>query len=72
MAERRPLVLINGCKQLLPAGDTVPGAGDDFVCDTLEASETLTIPQKKQLIVCGEYCIEPNAILCIEGLLAII
>ncbi len=32
MAERRPIVLIDGCKVLLPAGDTLPGgaASDPF------------------------------------------
>ena len=72
MAERRPLVLIDGCKKLLPVGDTVPGVGDDFVCPILPTGEMLTIPQDKQLIVCGSYCIEDGATLCIEGLLAIV
>jgi len=53
MAIRKPLVIILGQVQELPATDSVVSGTTKFplVCDTIDAAETLTIPTTYQFIV---------------------
>lgn len=55
MAERRPLVVITGRVQELPAGDTLPGgaASSDYpmVKALVPTDETLNVPEGYQFLI---------------------
>lgn len=57
MAIRKPLVIVSGQVQELPAADTIDAhtaTKFPLVCDTIDAAETLTIPATYQYIVGGQ------------------
>lgn len=53
MAVRKPLVIISGQIQQLPATDSIEAGTAKFplTCDTIDVAETLTIPATYQYIV---------------------
>lgn len=56
MAVRKPLVIIAGQVQELPAVDSISAGTTKFplVCNTIDAAETLTIPNTYQFIVAAK------------------
>ena len=55
MAERRPLVIIGGQIQQLPAGDSTPGSGagggTGYTPDRVRAGYPATVPEFQQWVV---------------------
>lgn len=61
MAERRPLVLVSGRVQELPAGDTTPGAGaTDYpmIKASVPAATTVTIPTGYHMIAGPDFIVD--------------
>ena len=53
MAERRPVVDINGNYEELPIGDTLPGGSSGLMPYRIESGDQLVISNGLALIACG-------------------
>lgn len=68
MAERRPIVLVNGKQKELPAGDTVPGVASPNVGKQYNlSSKNLVVPNDFQYAVAGRLILDASSSIKMEG-----